>query len=226
MSQTLKHITLVIDDYDRAIDFYTNKLDFKLLEDTKISDQKRWVVISPQNSNCSLLLAKASNDKQKYHIGNQTGGRVFFFLNTDDFERDYQNLIQNNIKIVREPKTESYGKVLVFEDIYGNLWDLIQSNNDNKQQFYSTAILKIKKATKINYALNEIKKFREKTINETGNISFDIQQSINDETLLSVFECFIDEKAFNDHLQSKHFQNFVALDIVTIEMAFATKKIE
>ncbi len=226
MSQSLKHIALIIDDYDRAIDFYTNKLGFKLLEDTKLSDQKRWVIVSPQNSNCSLLLAKPSNDRQKYHIGNQTGGRVFLFLNTDNLDKDYEKLIQNNIKIVREPKTESYGKVLVFEDIYGNLWDLIESKNDKESLFFSTAILKIKDSNQIPYAINEIKTFIQKTLNEVGNISFDIHQSINDETLLSVFECFIDEKAFNDHLQSKHFQDFVALDIVTIERAFATKKIE
>jgi quinol monooxygenase YgiN/predicted enzyme related to lactoylglutathione lyase len=224
MSQTLKHFALVVDDYDKAIDFYTNKLGFKLIENTKLSNQKRWVLIAPPQSEFSILLAKATTDEQKSRIGNQTGGRVFLFLNTDNFDNDHKNLINNNVKIVREPTHESYGKVLVFQDLYGNLWDLIQPKSQSL--FYSTAIIKIKDKNNVSFAINEIKKFREKTINESGNITFDIQQSTNDETLLSIFECFKNENEFNNHLQSKHFQDFVALDIITIEKAFATKKIE
>ncbi len=127
MSQNIAHITLVVNDYDEAIDFYTKKLHFNLLEDTVLSDTKRWVVVSPSGSaGCSLLLAKAVGKEQQSRIGNQTGGRVFLFLYTDDFERDYKNLIDNNIEIVREPSTEPYGTVAVFKDLYGNLWDLIE----------------------------------------------------------------------------------------------------
>jgi catechol 2,3-dioxygenase-like lactoylglutathione lyase family enzyme len=127
MNLRIAHITLLIDDYDKAIDFFTRKLNFKLVEDTKLSDEKRWVLVKPQGpENCCLLLAKASNDEQKRSIGHQSGGRVFLFLQTDNFKRDYQNLIDNGIKIVREPNSEDYGTVAVFEDIYGNLWDLIE----------------------------------------------------------------------------------------------------
>jgi catechol 2,3-dioxygenase-like lactoylglutathione lyase family enzyme len=128
MKQNLTHIALVIDDYDKAIEFYTQKLHFKLIQDTILSETKRWVLVRPNGSNeCSLLLAKASNEDQKSRIGNQTGGRVFLFLQTDDFKRDYQNLLDNNIKIVKEPSNEDHGTVAVFEDLYGNRWDLIES---------------------------------------------------------------------------------------------------
>ena len=128
MKQHLAHIAILVDDYDRAIAFYTKKLHFELIEDTKMSEEKRWVLVRPKGAKeCSLLLAKGVNDVQKSRIGNQTGGRVFLFLHTDDFQRDYQNLLKNQIKIVREPSVEEYGTVAVFEDIYGNLWDLIES---------------------------------------------------------------------------------------------------
>lgn len=121
------HLALVIDDYDRAIDFYTKKLKFDLVEDTPISESKRWVLVRPHGSKgCSILLAKAVNEKQSSRIGNQTGGRVFLFLHTDNFQRDYQNLLEMGIKIVRSPSKESHGTVAVFEDLYGNLWDLIE----------------------------------------------------------------------------------------------------
>lgn len=127
MNQKLAHIALIVRDYDEAINFYVDKLNFNLIEDTKLNEDKRWVLIAPKGSNnCNLLLAKAANDEQKSRIGNQTGGRVFLFLNTDDFKRDYSNLLNNNINIIREPKVEPYGKVCVFEDLYGNLWDLIE----------------------------------------------------------------------------------------------------
>ena len=127
MNQSLIHIAIVIDDYDKAIEFYTQKLHFILTEDTTLSDTKRWVLVTPNGAgNCSLLLAKATNEEQKSKIGNQTGGRVFLFLHTDNFKRDYQNLVDNQIKIVRQPSIEPYGMVAVFEDIFGNLWDLIE----------------------------------------------------------------------------------------------------
>jgi catechol 2,3-dioxygenase-like lactoylglutathione lyase family enzyme len=119
------HCTLVVDDYDDAIQFYTEKLGFELIEDTILSETKRWVIVKPKGSESGLLLAKAANEEQRSRIGNQTGGRVFLFLQTDDFERDYQNLLDQKIKIVREPVIETWGKVVVFEDLYGNLWDLI-----------------------------------------------------------------------------------------------------
>lgn len=127
MNQYLAHIAIVVKDYDEAIAFYTQKLHFELIEDTVLSETKRWVKVKPKGSTeCCLLLAKAANDEQKSRIGNQTGGRVFLFLYTDDFTRDYQNLIDMEIKIIREPSHEDYGTVVVFEDLYGNLWDLIQ----------------------------------------------------------------------------------------------------
>ena len=129
MKQQLVHIALVVADYDEAIEFYTKKLHFNLLEDTTLSDTKRWVRVAPKGSECCLLLAKAANDTQKSRVGNQTGGRVFLFLHTDNFQRDFQNLIDNNIKIVRQPVTEPYGTVAVFEDLYGNLWDLIEPSH-------------------------------------------------------------------------------------------------
>lgn len=132
MNQQLAHISLVVDDYDEAIQFYVEKLHFELIEDTQLSETKRWVIVSPIGSTCSLLLAKAANDIQKSRIGNQTGGRVFLFLYTDNFERDYQNLIDQKISIVRPPTVESYGTVAVFEDLYGNLWDLIEPAKTSK----------------------------------------------------------------------------------------------
>ena len=127
MKQNLIHIALVVKDYDEAIQFYTSKLNFELVEDTILSNTKRWVLIKPPGSSgYQLLLAKAVGNEQESRIGNQTGGRVFLFLHTDDFERDYANLLQQNIVIVRQPVTEVYGTVAVFEDLYGNLWDLIQ----------------------------------------------------------------------------------------------------
>lgn len=127
MNQNLAHVAIVVNDYDEAIKFYTDKLHFILVEDSKLNDTKRWVIVKPRGSGtCSLLLAKGSGDEQKSRIGNQAGGRVFLFLHTDNFERDYQNLKDKKIKIIREPSVESYGTVAVFEDLYGNLWDLIE----------------------------------------------------------------------------------------------------
>jgi len=127
MNQRLAHITLLVDDYDRAIDFYTRVLKFRLIEDTRLSESKRWVLVQPEGSGkCSLLLAKAIGENQLSCIGNQSGGRVFLFLHTDEFFRDYQNLLDNGVKIIREPTTEEYGTVVVFEDMYGNLWDLVE----------------------------------------------------------------------------------------------------
>lgn len=129
MTQKLAHIAIVVADYDEAIAFYTEKLDFDLIEDTKLSDKKRWVLVSPNAENsCQILLAKAVGDEQVSRIGNQTGGRVFLFLQTDDFWRDYENYTKKGIKFIRKPTMESYGTVAVFEDLYGNLWDLIQCN--------------------------------------------------------------------------------------------------
>lgn len=129
MKQYLGRIALVVKDYDEAIDFYTNKLDFTLIEDTPQSDVKRWVVVAPPGSDeksCCLLLAKAKNEIEAASIGNQTGGRVFLFLYTDDFWRDYNKMKERGIRFVRPVLEEEYGIVSVFEDLYGNLWDFIQ----------------------------------------------------------------------------------------------------
>lgn len=129
MKQSITHVTLVVGDYDEAIAFFCQKLHFELIEDTYQPEQgKRWVVISPpRSSGTNLLLARASTPEQEVSIGNQTGGRVFLFLSTDDFWRDYNEMLAAGIKFIREPKNESYGIVAVFEDLYGNLWDLIES---------------------------------------------------------------------------------------------------
>ncbi|MBK7030564.1 MAG: VOC family protein [Bacteroidales bacterium] len=127
MHQNIAAIALVVKDYDEAIDFYTTKLHFTLVEDTVLNESKRWVVIAPPGSKgCNLLLAKAANSRQMDSIGNQTGGRVFLFLHTDNLDRDYLNLLDKKVKIIRQPSVEIYGKVAVFEDLYGNLWDLIE----------------------------------------------------------------------------------------------------
>jgi len=129
MKQRLAHIAIVVNDYDEAIKFYTEKLHFDLIEDTQLSETKRWVLVRPTGGDsCCLLLAKAANEEQKSRVGNQTGGRVFLFLYTDDFKRDFQNLLDNEIEIVRQPSTEEYGTVAVFKDLYGNLWDMIGPN--------------------------------------------------------------------------------------------------
>ncbi len=131
MNQSILHIALVVRDYDEAIDFYCQKLSFNLLEDTYQPEQdKRWVVVAPPGSNgTSLLLARASSPEQEAFIGRQSGGRVFLFLQTDDFWRDYDKMLSLGIKFVREPIDATYGTVAVFEDLYGNLWDLIQLVN-------------------------------------------------------------------------------------------------
>jgi len=129
MKQAIAQIALVVDDYDDAIAFYTERLHFTLIEDTILSATKRWVIVAPPGADgCRLLLAKAANEEQQTRVGNQTGGRVFLFLYTDDFRRDYQNLLDKNVKIVREPVAEAWGTVAVFADLYGNLWDLIEPN--------------------------------------------------------------------------------------------------
>ncbi len=131
MKQTIVHVALVVRDYDEAIDFYTKTLRFTLLEDSYQPEQdKRWVVVAPPGSQgTSLLLAKAATPEQESFVGNQTGGRVFLFLNSDDFWRDYNEMIERGVRFVREPRTEAYGIVAVFEDLYGNRWDLLQLND-------------------------------------------------------------------------------------------------
>jgi catechol 2,3-dioxygenase-like lactoylglutathione lyase family enzyme len=140
MKQSIVHIALVVRDYDEAIEFYTKKLSFTLVEDTYQPEQdKRWVVIAPPGSTgTTLLLARASNPEQEPFIGNQSGGRVFLFLNSDDFWRDYNDMTIKGIKFVREPKEQPYGTVAVFEDLYGNLWDLLQLNDDHPLQNFKT----------------------------------------------------------------------------------------
>jgi catechol 2,3-dioxygenase-like lactoylglutathione lyase family enzyme len=130
MNQHIAHIALVVANYDEAIKFYTEKLNFTLIEDTKLSETNRWVMVKPKgDGQCCLLLAQAATEEQKSRVGNQTGGRVFLFLYTDDFWRDYNNMQEQKINFVRPPVKEEYGTVAVFEDIYGNLWDLIEPLN-------------------------------------------------------------------------------------------------
>jgi catechol 2,3-dioxygenase-like lactoylglutathione lyase family enzyme len=127
MKQEIVQLSLVVNDYDEAIQFYTQKLHFTLVEDTVLSDTKRWVLIAPPGSaGCRLLLAKAATEEQRNRVGNQTGGRVFLFLYTDDIHRDHKSMSDQNIEFVRKPAVELYGTVAVFKDLYGNLWDLIE----------------------------------------------------------------------------------------------------
>ena len=133
MKQSIVHIALVVEDYDEAINFYVNKLKFELIEDTfQPTQDKRWVVVSPPGSNgATLLLALASKAEQKAVVGDQTGGRVFLFLATDDVWRDYKRMVLEGIKFIRQPQQQDYGTVAVFEDLYGNLWDLLELNSDH-----------------------------------------------------------------------------------------------
>lgn len=128
MKQQIVHVALVVREYDEAIEFFTKKLDFRLVEDTyQPAQDKRWVLVAPPGSDgVQVLLARPTTPEQQSAIGNQTGGRVFLFLATDDFWRDYNKMRERGITFVREPKVEDYGTVCVFEDLYGNLWDLIQ----------------------------------------------------------------------------------------------------
>lgn len=135
MSQFLARIAIVVEDYDDALEFYVEKLGFQLVEDTPLPEEgdKRWVVVRPpgsSSSGCALLLAKAKNDVQRQSIGHQTGGRVGFFLFTEDFAGDHSNLLNHNVEIIRPPTDFSYGRVLVFADLYGNLWDLVQPSDN------------------------------------------------------------------------------------------------
>ncbi len=226
MNQKISHISILVDDYDKAIEFYTKNLNFVLLEDTIIDTTKRWVKIAPnKNSKFSLLLAKASNQLQKARIGNQTGGRVFLFLNTNEFEKDYENLKNRNVKIIREPKIESYGKVLVFEDCYGNLWDLIEPLEEKKDRFYTTGILKVIEHQNIEKTKKALIELQNHTKNEIGNLTFEIQQSIVNDSEYIIWECFENETEFKKHLVSEHLKKFLELNLVEFINVYETKKI-
>ena len=133
MTQSIVSVALVVRDYDEAIAFFTQALRFTLIEDTDMGNGKRWVVVAPSRTaapiggqGASLLLAKAANDEQAAHVGNQTGGRVFLFLHTSDFEGDYGHMLAHGVKFAEQPREEVYGRVVVFFDLYGNKWDMIQ----------------------------------------------------------------------------------------------------
>ena len=127
MPQSIAHLTLVVRNYDEALEFFTQKLGFHLLEDTPIPDNKRWLLVAPPHSRgAALLLAEADTPDQSHAIGNQTGGRVFLFLHTDDFWRDYKAYQSRGVRFVETPREEPYGTVAVFQDLYGNKWDLLQ----------------------------------------------------------------------------------------------------
>jgi catechol 2,3-dioxygenase-like lactoylglutathione lyase family enzyme len=140
--QTLGHVALVVRDYDEALAFFTRTLNFRVVEDTRLSEDKRWVLIAPPGSlGTTLLLARAATPEQLTRVGNQTGGRVFLFLHTDDFWRDYNEMISRKVKFTRPPSAESYGTVAVFEDLYGNLWDLLQLKAGNGNSVRSEAFI-------------------------------------------------------------------------------------
>lgn len=132
MKQHIAHVSFVVREYEEAIEFFVNVLNFDLVEDTRLpAENKRWVLVAPPSGNGTcLLLARAKNDSERAAIGNQTGGRVFLFLYTDDFERDYDRMKSKGVEFVREPVAHEYGTVAVFKDLYGNLWDLLQPSAD------------------------------------------------------------------------------------------------
>lgn len=130
MNKIIKHIALIVADYDDAIEFYTQKLNFNLIEDTQVSEQKRWILVGPKgSSDFSLLISKASNDIEKKAIGNQSGGKVFLIMHTDNIDRDYYQYKKEGVEFIQDPKQQPYGKVAIFKDLYGNLWDLIEPIN-------------------------------------------------------------------------------------------------
>lgn len=225
MENHINQITLVVKDYDEAIAFYTQKLHFDLIEDTVLSETKRWVVVAPKNSQCRLLLAKAANEEQLKSVGNQTGGRVFLFLNTDNLERERQNLIDNKVKIVRESKQEDYGKVLVFEDLYGNLWDLIEPVAKTNSNYFSTAILAIKPEVDFDTAIEALKKLQAETKLEAGNFLFELHSNTTDVKQIIVWEGFYSESDFQLHLQSNHLQDFLKQNVVDFVSGYPAKRI-
>jgi quinol monooxygenase YgiN/predicted enzyme related to lactoylglutathione lyase len=226
MKQSIAHVAVVVDDYDSAIEFYTKKLHFTLIEDSVISGSKRWVLVKPKGAKeCALLLVKGIDAGQKSRIGNQTGGRVFLFMFTDNFNRDYQNLLDKNIRIVREPSPEVYGTVAVFEDLYGNLWDLIEPKK-TEELFYSTTIFRVKNTENLNIALSGLKELNSLTLLENGNVSFEILQTKDDPTKIIIWECYKSQKAFDEHVGTKYFQHFKEQELVEIENSYIAKNIE
>lgn len=225
MDNHINQITLVVKDYDEAIAFYTQKLHFDLIEDTVLSDTKRWVVVAPKNSQCRLLLAKAANEEQLYSVGNQTGGRIFLFLNTDNLERERQNLIDKKVNIIRETKQENYGKVLVFEDLYGNLWDLIEPVAKTNSHYFSTAILAIKPEVDFDTAIEALKKLQAETKLEAGNFLFELHSNTTDAKQIIVWEGFYSESDFQLHLQSNHLQDFLKQNVVDFVSGYPAKRI-
>ena len=225
MENHINQITLVVKDYDEAIAFYTQKFHFDLIEDTVLSETKRWVVVAPKNSQCRLLLAKAANQEQLKSVGNQTGGRVFLFLNTDNLERERQNLIDKKVNIVRESKQENYGKVLVFEDLYGNLWDLIEPVTKTNSHYFSTAILAIKPEVDFSTAIEALKKLQAETKLEAGNYLFELHSNTTDAKQIIVWEGFYSESDFQLHLQSNHLQDFLKQNMVDFVSGYPAKRI-
>ncbi len=227
MNRTIKHSTLTVQEYDEAINFYTQKLDFNIIEDTKLSEDKRWVLISPKGtSNFSLLLAKASNEIQKASVGNQSGGRVFLFMNTDNFDRDYHQFKTAGVEFVREPIVESYGKVAVFKDLYGNLWDLIEPVAQNKNYFKTTRIIQLKDGINIETGIKALKILMLDTRNEEGNITFEIEQSIENETEFITTTCCKDKESFDLHLQSLHYKEFEMKQVFIVTKQYHIRKIK
>ena len=225
MANHINQLTLVVKDYDEAIAFYTQKLHFELIEDTVLNDTKRWVVVAPKNSQCRLLLAKAANEEQLNSVGNQTGGRVFLFMNTDNFDGEYQNLVDNQITIVRQPRTETYGRVLVFEDLYGNLWDLIEPVSTKDTSFYSTAILAIKPEVHFDTAIEALKKLQAATKLEKGNFLFELHLDTENKNQIIVWEGFYSESDFQVHLNSDHLQDFLKQNVVDFISGYPANRI-
>lgn len=226
MNRNINHITLVVKDYDESIHYYTKMLEFEVVEDTKINDKKRWVILKPKGkSNFSLLIAKAANKEQLKSIGNQTGGRVFLFMNTDNFDRDFELFNKNGVEFVRQPIEEPYGKVAVFKDLYGNLWDLIEPRKVQETHYYTTAILELKNNVDRDKALIALKKLEINSKNESGNVLYEIQQLKDVPDSFIVWECFKNENHFQKHLQTTHFKEFIKSDIFNFKKGYSADKI-
>ncbi len=226
MNRQLKHISLLVNDYDEAKTYYIDKLGFELIEDTKLSATKRWVLIKPKGvGNFSLLLAKAGNTHQEKFVGNQTGGRVFLFMNTDSFDRDYELFKTNGIEFVRQPKTESYGKVAVFKDLYGNLWDLIEPVKLIEEPYFTTAIIELKAGVTAKKAITHLKVLAQKTKAEPGNLIFEIQQLTEAKNKFIIWESFVNKAAFNTHLKSQHLQNVLNTQLFDFVKGYEASKI-
>lgn len=228
MEQNIKLITLLVDDYDKAIEFYTTKLKFELAEDTERSSTKRWVRVTPKGGNGpDLLLAKADNEVQTNLIGKQGGGRVFLFLFTDNIKRDHKNLVENCVKIAQEPIVHEYGTVLIFEDLYGNRFDLIEPIK--KTEITTTYLVKLTDLSQNEAFILAISKIRE-VLQKKESAQIDLQSlsSINEskpDHTYSIVLKFPSQAEYESFLKAEYFKELLESKLIIIEQSFTSEKI-